>query len=115
MKQLEGKLIEKEGEFFIEMGEGLFPLEANPLGDTATLKANVGQMVGVVMSEPSVISIFTRKNPIVCYRACFICYYPIDIFKFWKINPAIKEMNLKVFLEEGLITQEVFDQQMQIR
>jgi len=114
MRKLEGTLVEKKGKFFIQLGEDLHPVEANQLGDKETLKANVGQTVGVVMSEPSVVAILTHKDPIVCYRACFICYYPIDLFRFWKINPAIKEINLKAFLDQGLITQEVFDQQMKI-
>jgi len=114
MRKMEGTLVEKKGKFFVQIGEEMHELDPNPLGEAETLKANVGQEVQVVLADPRIVAIITHKVPVACYRACFICYKPRDLFEHWKINPAIKELNLKAFLEEGLITQEVFDQQMKM-
>ena len=115
MRKAKGTLVEKEGKFFIKMGEQLHELNPNPLGEEATFKANIGQVVQVILTEPQIVAILTNKKKRPCYSPCFICYVPIDIFRNWQIDPRVRELNLRAFLEEGLITQEVFDEQIKIR
>jgi hypothetical protein len=115
MRKVKGTVVEKRGKFFVQVGEQVHELNPNPLGDKVMLKANVGQVVEVVLTDPQVVAILTKKTPVACFAPCFICYYPIDIFRNWIISPEIREMNLKAFLEEGLISQEIYDLQINIR
>lgn len=112
MKRTKGTIVEKEGKFFLQVGTEMHELNANPFGDEKTLKANVGQSVQVVMTDPQIVAVLTKKVPTACYMPCFICYVPIDIFRNWLIDERIRAVNLKSFLEEGLISQEVYNQQM---
>jgi len=115
MRKVKGTVVEKRGKFFVQVGEQAHELNPNPFGDKATLKANVGQVVEVVLTEPQIVAILTKKTPVACFAPCFICYYPIDIFRNWMITPELRVRNLKAFLEEGFISQEIFDQQIKIR
>ena len=114
MKKARGTIVEKEGKFFLQVGTQMHELNTNPFGDEKTLKANVGQSVQVVMTEPQIVAILTKKTPIACYMPCFFCYVPIDIFRNWLIDEKIRQVNLATFLEEGLISKEVFEQQMKM-
>jgi len=112
MKKVRGTILEREGKFFVQVGKQIQELTANPLADDGALKGLVGQVVQVVMTEPQIVAILPRwKPPVACFSACFICYMPPPLFWQWQINPVIREMNLKLFKEQGLISQEVYDQQ----
>jgi hypothetical protein len=115
MKKVQGTLLEKEGKFFVQMGREMQELNPNPYGGAETLKANVGQTVQVILTDPQIVAILTKKVPVACFAPCFICYKPIEFIGNWFINPAIRTMNLKAFLEEGLISKEVYEQQMKVR
>ena len=115
MKKVRGTIVEKEGKFFLQVGTQMHELNGNPFGDEKALKANVGQAVQVVMTEPQIVAVLTKKTPTACYMPCFICYVPIDIFRNWLIDERIRTMNLKAFLDEGLISQEVYNQQMMMK
>ena len=114
MRKAKGTIVEKEGKFFLQMGTQMHELNANAFGDEKTLKANVGQNVQVVLTEPQIVAILTKKIPTACYMACFICYVPIDIFRNWLIDEKVRRVNLATFLEEGLITKEIYEQQMKM-
>ncbi len=117
MPTQKGTVIAKKGKYYAQVGQQLHELVPNELGGEDRLKEMVGMEVQVVFSKPELLAVIPKKRPAAGWRPqCYLCYIPApDDFKFWNINPAIREANLKVFLEQGLISQEVYDQQMKVR
>lgn len=105
----------KEGKYFLEVAGRREELPVGIVAEEAQLKELVGQEVEVLYSEPRrvVVGLIAKElPPITCYipwwRRWHTCYLPAP----WVLRGVEKEVraNLaKQFLEEGLISEEVFE------
>jgi len=107
-----GTVVFKEGKYFLEVEGRREELLVGLVADEAQLRKLVGQEVEVLYSEPRrvVVGLVAREiGPILCYvRPPWpVCYYPIP----WILRGVEREVRVnlaKRFLEEGLISEEVY-------
>ncbi len=110
-----GKMVYREGKYFVEMEGRDEELPVGILADEAQFKELMGQQVEVLYSEPVrfVVGVKAKVPRVRCYY--ILCYYPRDFWdrRFGSVIPELKE-NVRIkladrFLEEGIISQEVHD------
>jgi len=105
----------EEGKYFLEVEGRREELLAGLVAQEAQLEKLVGQEVEVLYSEPRrlVVGLVAREiGPILCYippPVPPLCYYPVDPWAFRGIEREVRVNLAKRFLEEGLISEGVFE------
>ncbi len=99
-----GKVVEKEGIYFLEAEGKLHPIPVTTKTPPAQLKEAVGHQVEILYSEPvSFVAGLVRPGhpPITCY---------FQIEKFFGVVPEEMRAALaKQLLNDGLVSQETFN------
>ena len=107
----------EEGKYFLEVEGRREELPTRAVAEEARLKELVGQEVEVLYSEPrrAVVGLVAKERMLIpCYvpwppwPPCFMCYLPAS----WLIRGVEREVQVnlaKRFLEEGYISEEVFE------
>jgi hypothetical protein len=107
-KPVVGKVVAKNGKYFLEAERTLHELPAGLLVDETHLKDLVGHEVEVMLSEPQrfVVAILPKRP-----RIPITCYIP---FPWWRnaeivIDKVAGVRLAKRFLEEGVINKGVYE------
>jgi hypothetical protein len=112
-RRIVGKVLLEGDKYFIDVAGRREELPPGVIGDEAELKELVGEQVEVFYSEPTRFIVglkHPRRPPWMCYlpRPPWLCYLPPP----WVFKGFEKEIRLNLarqFLEEGLISKEVYD------
>ncbi len=108
-KAVKGKVIHKEGKYFLDVAGKTEELPVGLLADEKFLKEQVGQEVEVLYSipKPHVVALKTIRIPRI-----ILCNIPAPEWLGNIITHPSSEMTVSVatrLLKEGFITQEVFE------
>jgi hypothetical protein len=108
-RTVKGKVVQKEGKYFLDVAGKMEELPVGLLADQRFLKEQVGQEVEVLYSipKPHVVALKTLKIPRI-----ILCNIPAPEWLGNIITHPSAEMTVSVatrLLKEGFITQEVFD------
>jgi len=108
-----GKVFFEKGKYFLEVEGKRWELEAGGIIIDGRIEDLVGQEVEVLYSEPTrlVVGLVAKKiGGVLCYiRPHPICYIPADPWIFRGIEREVRVNLAKRFLEEKLISKEVFE------
>lgn len=103
----------EEGKYFLEVEGRRWELEAGVIISDGRVEDLVGQEVEVLYSEPTrfVVGLVTEKfGGVLCYvRPRPTCYYPADPWLLRGVEREVRVNLAKGFLEEKLISKEVFE------
>lgn len=108
-----GKVAYEAGKYFLEVAGRREELVPGALADEAQLKELVGQEVEILYTEPRswVVGLATARRRIVCYMPLPrpVCYLAIDPRVLRGLQDKVRLNLAKQFLEEKLISKEVYD------
>lgn len=100
-----GQVLYEDGKYFVEYEGMRHMMPAGELVDENALKESVGHEAELVLSE-AIVAVRVPRIP------CVLCYVPRDPLFIVGIGDMVRKGMLQGFLDEGVITQEVFEEQM---
>lgn len=112
-RKVVGTIVMEGEKYFIDVAGQREELPVVVVGDEAELKEMVGTQVEVLYSEPTRFIVGLkppRRPPWLCYlpRPPWLCYLPPP-WVFRGFEQQVRVNLAKQFLEEGLISKEVYD------
>ena len=101
-----GQVVYEDGKYFVEYEGKRHVMKAGDMVDQQALKEAVGLAAELVLSE-IIVAVRVPRIP------CVLCYVEPDYFvAVESVGDMVRKGMLQGFLEEGVISQEVFDRQM---
>jgi len=103
-----GQVLYEEGKYLVAYEDKQYELRVSDMVDESALKKAIGQEAEILLAEYAVAIRFPRIR-----IPCVLCYYHADPFSVVEgVSSMVRKGMLQGFLDEGLISQEVFDRQM---
>jgi len=105
-RKVMGEVLHEEGKYLLAYEDRKYELKVGELVDEPALKRAIGQSAEVVLAE-SVVAVRVPEIH------CVLCYIPVDYFAVIEaIGDRVRQGMLQGFLDEGLISQQIYDEQM---
>jgi hypothetical protein len=100
-----GQVLYEDGKYLVEYEGQRHVMKAGDMVDPEALKKAVGLAAELVVVE-IIVAVRIPRLP------CVLCYVPADPWVlFERVGPEVRKGMLRGFLDEGLITPEIFEQQ----